>query len=154
MNLASLRPANDFAQRFGCKSIVYGPAGSGKTPVINTAPRPILLATEPGLLSMRSSNVPTFCAPTGALIDDFFKWFFASAETKQFDTLAIDSGTEIAETYIAEAQKTNKHGLAAYGVGNEKTLENLNALYYIQEKEIYLIAKQDVLADNSKRPYW
>jgi len=154
MNLRDLRPAQEFAQRMGVKSVVYGPAGSGKTPIINTAPRPLLLATEPGLLSMRGSTVPTYIADTGAKIDDFFKWFFESTETKNFDTIAIDSGTQIAETYLKEAEKTNKHGLAAYGVANANTLKHLETLYFMAQKHVYLIGKQSVEADGSKKPYW
>jgi hypothetical protein len=62
MDIRSLRPARDFAVQYGVKAIVYGPPGSGKTPVINTAPRPVMLVCEPGLLSMRTSTVPTFFA--------------------------------------------------------------------------------------------
>ena len=154
MNIKDLKEAQVYAQRLGVKSLIYGPAGSGKTPVINTAPRPLLLATEPGLLSMRGSTVPTFIAPTGKDIDAFFLWFFSSNETKNFDTLAIDSGTQIAETFLKEAEKTNKHGLAAYGEANKNTLQHLEQLYFMPQKHIYLIAKQDSMADNTKRPYW
>src|SRR4051812_35860208 len=115
MNLQSLKPAKDFAVRYGVKSIVYGPPGCGKTPIVNTAPRPVLLACEPGLLSMRNSTVPTFQAHTPKLIDEFFEWLFNSAETKNFDTVAIDSASEMSTLYLAQAEKNNKHGLAAYG---------------------------------------
>lgn len=157
MNLSSLRPARDFAVNFGVKSVVYGPAGSGKTPVINTAPRPVLLACEPGLLSMRNSTVPTWQAQTPEQINDFFSWFFKSDETKNFDTLAIDSTSHMAEIYLQAALKTNKHGLAAYGEMATKTLEHLNTLYYTRYKHTYLIAKQEIIAENGltiKRPYY
>ena len=38
MQQKDLKPAKDFAVLFGVKSIIYGPAGSGKTPIVNTAP--------------------------------------------------------------------------------------------------------------------
>lgn len=157
MNLASLRPAKDFALNYGVKAIVYGPPGSAKTPLINTAPRPVLLACEPGLLSMRGSNVPTWQGFTPAAIDDFFKWFFHSAETKNFDTLAIDSTSQMASIYLQDAEKTNKHGLAAYGEMARRTMEHLNALYYTQYKHTYLIAKQELHTEGGfviKRPYY
>src|ERR1700677_1235748 len=157
MNLQSLRPARDFAQNFGVKAVIYGPAGSGKTPIINTAPRPLLLATEPGLLSMRTSNVPTFCGYSASAIDEFFQWFFQSAETKNFDTLAIDSTSQMAEVYLQAALKTNKHGLAAYGEMATNTLKHLNTLYFTQYKHTYLIAKQEIISENGltiRRPYY
>src|SRR5437899_1886908 len=121
MNLSNLRPANDFAQQYGVKALVYGAPGSGKTPIVNTAPRPLLLACEPGLLSMRGSTVPTYPGFTNDAIDDFFAWFFNSNDVKNFDTLAIDSTSQMADTYLQAAlngksKAGNKmHGLAAYG---------------------------------------
>src|SRR6266550_5669972 len=115
MDQRSLRPARDFAINFGVKAVIYGPAGSGKTPIINTAPRPVMLACEPGLLSMRGSTVPSWQGYTPETIDEFFKWFFNSTETKNFDTLAVDSTSHMADIYLQAALKTNKHGLQAYG---------------------------------------
>src|ERR1019366_853967 len=124
MKMSDLRPARDFAINFGVKSVVYGPAGSGKTPIINTCPRPVLLSCEPGLLSMRGSNVPTWQGYTPETINAFFEWFFKSDETKNFDTLAIDSNTYMAQIYLQSALKTNKHGLAAYGEMATETLKH------------------------------
>lgn len=157
MDIRNLRPATEFAIQYGVKALVYGPAGSGKTPLINTAPRPVLLACEPGLLSMRGSTVPTFQAFTGKLIDEFFDWLFGSAETKNFDTVAIDSTTQMAEIYLLEAQKNNKHGLAAYGEMAKATVKHLEKLYFLPQKHTYLIAKESVDNENgltTKKPYY
>lgn len=163
MNLASLRPAKDFAIQFGCKAVIYGAPGSAKTPGINNAPRPLLLATEPGLLSMRGSNVPTFCAFTPEAIDEFFEWFFKSNETKNFDTLAIDSVSQMADVYLQKAlgKKTsggNKaHGLNAYGEMASNTLDHIRTLYFTRQKHTYLICKQGITEESGiefKRPYF
>lgn len=145
MNLQSLRPAQLYAKQMGVKAIVYGPPGSGKTPILNTAPRPVLLSCEPGLLSMRNSTVPTFQAHTPKLIDDFFEWLFSSAETKNFDTVAIDSASEMSTLYLAQAEQKNKHGLAAYGDMAEDVMKHLTRLYYMPQKHAYVIAKQEVV---------
>jgi len=157
MQASDLRPARDFAVHFGVKSVIYGPAGSGKTPVINTAPKPILLACEPGLLSMRNSIVPTWEGYTPERINDFFKWLFNSKEASLFDTVAIDSTSHMADIYLQAALKTNKHGLAAYGEMASNTLAHLNTLYYTRYKHTYLIAKQEIINENGltiKRPYY
>jgi hypothetical protein len=143
MNSKDLRPARDFAIQFGVKALIYGAPGSAKTPLINTAPRPVLLACEPGLLSMRNSNVPTYQAFTPNAIDEFFKWFFNSEEVKNFDTLAIDSTSQMADIYLQDALRNNKHGLKAYGEMATKTMEHLRTLYYTRYKHTYLIAKQE-----------
>lgn len=151
MDQRNLRPARDFAIQFGVKALIYGAPGSGKTPILNTAPRPLLLACEPGLLSMRNSNVPTFLGYDAKSIDDFFEWFFKSAETKNYDTVAIDSTSQMAEIYVLNAQKRNSHGLKAYGEANTKTMEHLSGLYYTRFKHTYLIAKETIAEDNGTR---
>ena len=119
--MAGFRKAK--AEQAALKMGIYGPPGSGKTPIINTAPRPVLLACEPGLLSMRGSTVPTFQAFTAKLIDDFFEWLFSSAETKNFDTLVVDSISQMCNIYLADAKTKSKHGLQQYGDMAERTLQ-------------------------------
>lgn len=163
MDARDLRAAGDHAQNFGCKCIIYGPAGTGKTPILQTAPRPVLLATEAGLLSMRGSTIPTYEAYTSQRVDEFFKWFFNSTETKNFDTLGIDSGSQIADIYLNAAlqgtskQGNKKHGMAAYGEMATNTMEHLRTLYYTRYKHVYMICKEeiaDVDYQSLRRPYF
>jgi len=142
MNLKDLKPASQLAKRFGVKSIVFGGPGSGKTPLINTAPRPVLLVTEPGMLSMRSSNIPCFEAFTIPQIDEFFEWLSKSPEAKNFDTLGVDSMSNIAELKLADEIKKQKHGMKAYGEMSQYVMAKANLLYYLPQKHIVLICKQ------------
>lgn len=159
MNLQSLKPAGSFASCYGVKAIVYGPPGTGKTPIVNSAPRPLLLACEPGLLSMRGSNVPTFCAFTADALDEFFEWFFKSAEVKNFDTIAVDSVSHMADTYLQAALNgtskggNKKHGLQAYGDMATRTMNQLRPLYYMAQKHCYLIAKEGDF-NGVRKPYF
>jgi hypothetical protein len=157
LDIRDLKAAGDFAQNFGCKMLIYGPAGSAKTPLFNTAPRPLLLATEPGLLSMKGSTIPTYEAYSPAKINEFFKWFFNSTETKNFDTLGIDSASQIADIFLIDAQKNNKHGLKAYGEMAENTMEHLRTLYYTRYKHTYVICKEEIKdmdGQTMRRPYF
>jgi len=163
MDIRDLKAAGEHAQNFGVKAIIYGAAGTGKTPILNTAPRPVLLATEAGLLSMRGSTIPTYEAYTSQRVDEFFKWFFNSTETKNFDTLGIDSGSQIADIYLNAAlagtskQGNKKHGMAAYGEMATNTMEHLRTLYYTRYKHVYMICKEeiaDVDYQSLRRPYF
>ncbi len=153
MNMSDLKAAGEFSRRYGAKAIVYGPPGSRKTPLINTCPRPLMLACEPGMLSMRGSTVPTFQAHTGAAIEEFFKWFNISSERKNFDTLAIDSVSQMADIYLQEAQKTNSHGKAAYGDMAKKVMSHLRPLFFTENIHTYLIAKEGT-KDGMRWPYF
>jgi hypothetical protein len=157
MNLQSLKPAGQFAHRLGVKSLIYGPPGTGKTPIINTAPNPVLLACEPGLLSMRGSQVPTFEAYNVPAINEFFKWFFESPEAKKFDTLAVDSVSQMCEIILTHELSANKDGRKAFGEMSRKVMEYMNKLYFMPEKHLYLIAKQAIAEENGtnkRKPYF
>lgn len=157
MNQKDLKPASQLAQRFGVKAITYGGPGSGKTPLLMTAPRPILCAVEPGLLSMRHSAIPTWEAYTRSKIEEFFAWFFQSQEAKQYDTLGVDSISQLAEIILIDElnPRKNKDGRAAYGKMSLATMELANALYYMPNKHIFLIAKQGTEDGTGlKKPYF
>lgn len=163
MNINDLRPARDFARNFGVKAITYGGPGSGKTPTVATAPRPLMLMTEPGILTLKNSDVPTFDAFTGARITEFFEWFFNSHEATNFDTLCIDSGSQIAEIIVNEALTgkskggNKRHGQEAYGDMSRQCMKWFNDLYFMKEKHIYIICKQQAHEVNDSiyyRPYF
>jgi hypothetical protein len=152
MQAIDLKPASTFAKTFGVKILCYGPPGVGKTPMINKAPRPVLLATEPGLLSMRNSNVPTFIAPTVAKVDDFMKWFEHSTEAKNFDTLCIDSLSQMCDIALVDAKKKSSHGLKQYGDMAEYIMPYIERLYFMPAKNMFLIAKEEVTETGTRRP--
>ncbi|QBZ71740.1 hypothetical protein [Pseudomonas phage KP1] len=150
MNQSQLKPASQLAKRYGVKSTIFGGPGSGKTPLMNTAPRPVLLVTEPGMLSMRSSTIPAWEAYTPALITEFFEWFMKSREAANFDTLGIDSISNIAEIILIDELNKVKHGMKAYGNMSERVMKICNDLYYMPQKHIAMIAKQ-ALVENGRQ---
>lgn len=164
MDMSHLRPAHEFAINFGVKAAIYGPAGSGKTPICgNTAPRPLLLVSEPGMLTMKKSTTPTYPAFTPLKLEEFFQWFFNSAETKNFDTLIWDSTSQSAEQLVdhelggTSKGGNQKHGQQAYGAMSRKMMEYLNKLYFMQQKHIVLITKHvivDQMGSQYCRPYF
>lgn len=157
-------PAHTFAVQFGVKMVAYGPPGGGKTPILaNTAPRPVVVMSEPGFLSMRGSQVPTFPAFTPKRFDDFMEWAKGSNETKNYDTFVFDSMSQSAERKVdEELGGTSKagnetHGQRAYGKMSRWVMEHLNTLYFMPQKHIILICKQQAFEVNGMiyyRPYF
>jgi hypothetical protein len=157
MQMSDMRQAREFAQRYGVKCLTFGPPGSGKTPITNTAPRPMLLASEPGLLSMRKSTVPTYQALTWKRIVEFFDWLEKSNERKNFDTVAIDSASQIAEIYLRDNPDRISHGLQLYGKMAEAVFDRLHKLYIMEGLHTYIICKQTVEKTDvgaSLKPYF
>jgi AAA domain len=150
MQMSQLKPASQLARRYGVKATIFGGPGSGKTPLMNTAPRPVLLVTEPGMLSMRGSSIPAWEAYTPALVAEFFEWFMKSREASNFDTLGIDSISNIAELILADELAKVKHGMKAYGNMSERVMKICNDLYYMPQKHIAMIAKQ-ALVENGRQ---
>lgn len=157
MKMSDLRPAGDFAQRFGVKALAYGPPGYGKTPAIITAPRPLLCLCEPGAASLKGSTVPAWEAYTVPKFTEFFRFITESAEAKNFDTVGIDSLSQLAESVVKEEMKREKHGLKAYGNMARFIMDVCEALYFMPQKHLYLVAKQGVIDEGGvmrKRPFF
>jgi hypothetical protein len=164
MNINDLRPASEFAQNFGVKMAVYGGPGEGKTPItINTSPRPLLLVSEPGLLSARKSTIPTWPAFSYPKHEEFFEWFTRSREADNFDTLIWDSSSQSAEIVVddcltGKTKNGNKrHGQEAYGEMATSVMGWLNKLYFMPRKHIVLICKRESVELSGvmyNRPYF
>ena len=158
MNIKDLQPASQLAHKYGVKCLVYGGPGTGKTPMIATAPRPVACVVEPGMLSMRAhTTIPCFDANSVEKIEEFFKWALGSKEANNFDTICIDSASQLAELYLAQELKNNRDGRMAYGQMAVKVIQRLSELYYMQNKNIYITAKQVTVDENglfTKSPYF
>lgn len=154
MQLSDLRPVGNYAIKYGAKAMVYGGAGSGKTPIAGTTPRPFMLICEPGMLSMLNSPMQGIPAYTAADIDDRFAWIFGSNETRNFDTICIDSISQMCEIILTDELKKNKDGRKAYGELSRKVMEKLNGLYFLPEKHLYLICKQQITTEGFHRPFF
>ncbi len=96
----NLRNTNTVAIN-GLKVLVYGEAGAGKTTLIKTLPKPLILSAEGGLLSLRKENLPFIEIHTVEELRDAAKWLETSAEAKQFESVALDSISEIAEVVLS-----------------------------------------------------
>ena len=55
--MIKITSTKDFYLR-GIKCLVYGESGVGKTVLCSTAPDPIIISAESGLLSLRKKDIP------------------------------------------------------------------------------------------------
>ena len=135
----------------GVKLLVYGQAGAGKTSLIPTLPSPIVLSAEGGLLSIQDAELPYIEITTMAELQEAYKWLAESAEAAQFESVAIDSISEIAEVCLNYEKKVNKDPRAAYGAMQEQMADIIRVFRDLPAKHVLMTAKLEKTQDEMGR---
>jgi phage nucleotide-binding protein len=136
----------------GIKALIYGEAGAGKTTLVATLPAPIVLSAEGGLLSINHVDVPYIEIKTAADVDEAYAWLTQSPEAAQFQSIAIDSISEIAEVVLADevARNGNPQG-RAYGVMGDAVGKMVRLFRDLPGKHVFMTAKLDKVKDHEGR---
>ena len=95
--------------------MVYGESGIGKTTLLATAPSPLILSIEGGLLTLADKDVPVIEIGSFKEIDEIHTWLQESKEADKYKTICTDSLSEEAELILAEEMQKTKDGRQAYG---------------------------------------
>ena len=135
------------AQWHGIKALVYGKSGAGKTKLAATAPAPVILSAESGILSLREYRIPMIQIRTVAELTEAHQWALNSAEARQFATIYIDSISEIGEVVLANAKAQVKDPRQAYGELIEKMMMTIKAFRDLPGKNVVMAAKQEPIKD-------
>jgi phage nucleotide-binding protein len=133
------------------KLLVYGQAGAGKTSLIPTLPKPVILSAEGGLLSIADTNLPFIEITSMAELQEAYKWLTSSAEAAEFESVALDSISEIAEVVLNQEKKINKDPRAAYGAMQEQMADVIRAFRDLPGKHVYMSAKLEKTQDEMGR---
>lgn len=145
----SLKRTRDLAKN-GVKLLVYGQAGAGKTSLIRTLPNPLVLSAEAGLLSIQDADLAYIEIKT---IDDLREAYsyIMSEEGAGFESIALDSISEIAEVILNAEKKTAKDPRQAYGAMQEQVSDLIRAFRDIPGKHVYMSAKLEKSTDEMGR---
>lgn len=131
----------------GVKLLVYGQAGAGKTSLIRTLPNPVVLSAEGGLLSIQDADLPYIEVTTMDDLREAYTWCSESKEAAGFESVALDSISEVAEVVLQHELKKNKDGRAAYGELNTTMQELIRAFRDLPKKHVYFSAKLEKSQD-------
>lgn len=134
----------------GVKLLVYGQAGAGKTSLIPSMPNPVVLSAEGGLLSIREADVPYIEITSLESLYEAYEWV-SGPDGQQFDSVCLDSISEVAEVVLAHELKTNKDGRAAYGELNSKMAGLIRAFRDLPGKHVLMTAKLEKSQDEMGR---
>jgi phage nucleotide-binding protein len=146
----NLRSTSDLAAN-GLKVLVYGQAGAGKTSLIQTLPNPIILSAEGGLLSIQDAGLPYIEITSMSELKEAYEWVIGSDEAKQFQSVALDSISEIAEVVLDYEKKVAKDPRQAYGEMQTKMAEVIRLFRDIVGKNVYMSAKLEKTQDEMGR---
>jgi len=131
----------------GVKLLVYGAAGAGKTSLIRTLPNPIVFSAEGGLLSIQDADLPYIEVNSMDALKEAYEWVSSSAEAAVFQSVALDSISEVAEVVLAYELKRNKDGRAAYGELSAVMQELIRRFRDLPGKHVYMSAKLEKSQD-------
>jgi phage nucleotide-binding protein len=135
----------------GVKLLVYGNAGAGKTSLIPTLPNPVVFSAEGGLLSIADADVSFVEVSSYDTLMEAYRWVTESDEAKHFESIALDSISEIAEVVLNHEKKIAKDPRQAYGSMQEQMSDIIRAFRDIPNKHVYFTAKCEKATDETGR---
>ncbi len=135
----------------GVKVLVYGQAGAGKTSLIKTLPSPIVLSAEGGLLSIQDADLPFIEISDMETLREAYTWLTQSDEAKGFQSVALDSISEIAEVVLNAEKKATKDPRQAYGAMQEQMADIIRAFRDLPGRHVYMSAKLEKTQDEMGR---
>lgn len=135
----------------GVKVLVYGQAGAGKTSLIQTLPNPVVLSAEGGLLSLHDADVPYIEVTSMATLKEAYTWLTESEEATGFNSVALDSISEIAEVCLNHEKKIAKDPRQAYGAMQEQMADIIRAFRDLPGRNVYMSAKLEKTQDEMGR---
>ena len=144
--MIQITTTNQVSLAAGIKGLIYGPPGVGKTVLASTAPEPIILSAESGLLSLRHLNLPVIVIKTLEDLQQARQWC-QSTQAASFYTIYLDSLSEIAEAIVLDGKSRHRDPRKAYGEVLDKVMAEVKAFKNIVGKAVIMTAKMEPFKD-------
>ena len=141
-----MKNTGDVAQH-RIKMLCYGPAGVGKTCLIPSLPDPIVISAESGLLRIIDDRLPYI--PISSMADMMEAHEYL-VDREEFQSVAIDSLSEVAEICLAAEKKATKDGRQAYAAMQDQMTELIRAFRDL-DKHVLMTAKLEKSQDEQGR---
>ena len=144
LKIQTFKPENSYI-----KALIYGPSGAGKTTFAATAPKPIFASSEKGLMSIRHLS-PQF-AEINSLQDLKDLYSFLKNEKHEFETVVIDSITEINDIIKTEIETRNKRNMQLQDWGIlQKEIKDILRKFRDLPMHIIFLAQETTEKDEEK----
>jgi len=154
----------ELARTHGVKICCYSRAGMGKTMLVATCPTPVMISAESGVLSLAQANIervfgvntpgityniPVIQVTNAQQLQEAHQWAMGSVEAQQFQTVCLDSISEIGELVLVNAKAQVKDNRQAYGEMIEKMNMTIKAFRDLYGKHVYMSAKEERSKDEA-----
>lgn len=135
----------------GVKVLVYGQAGAGKTRLITTLPKPLVLSAEAGLLSLAGEDIPFIQITSMGELQEAYRYITESDDAAGFESVVLDSISEIGETCLNAELKRAKDPRQAYGETQHVVSDLIRAFRDLPKRHVYFSAKLEKQQDEMGR---
>lgn len=139
LNFTTTRAAS---QKNGIKVLVYGRAGMGKTTLCGTAPKPLIISAESGLMPLRNLDIPVVEVKSILDVWEAYKWIASGADKGHVETICLDSLSEIAEVVLGAEKKKSKDPRQAYGGLIDEMIGLVKGFRDLPGKNVVVTAKE------------
>lgn len=134
----------------GIKVLVYGHAGAGKTTLAASMPAPIIISAEGGLLSIKDAGLDYVEVNSMDTLREAFEYVSGPAG-EQYQSVVLDSISEIGEVVLIHEKSVNKDGRAAYGEMAAQMTSIIRAFRDLTGKHVLMTAKVEKAQDETGR---
>lgn len=156
--------SSTLAHSTGVKILVYSQAGMGKTVLTATAPKPLLISAESGLLSLTPQNIARLygentpgitydipCIEIKSLLDltQAYNWILQNRGSGHFETICLDSITEIAEVLLANLKANAKDARMAYGDLLDQMMKVIRNFRDLPDLNVYMSCQMERYKDEA-----
>ncbi|WII71735.1 ATP-binding protein [Bdellovibrio sp. 22V] len=143
--------------------MVFGRSGMGKTMLAATLPQPIIISAESGLLSLSRENIVRIYGegawgvnydPINVIkiktmqdLATALTWCKDPNNHQYFQSIMLDSLTELAEVVLKNAKGLVKDPRQAYGALLEEMMDGARQFRDIPNKHVVLVCKEEQFKD-------
>lgn len=145
-----IKLTSELSMSNGIKCLIYGASGVGKTTLASTIGGVLVISAEGGTLPLRGFNIPAIEIDNVEGLEKVYNFLAQAQDQWQYQTIIIDSLSELAEVCLIDAKKKTKDGRMTYNIMGEQLIRYLRLFRDLPGRNIVMLAKVGEGVDGMK----